>query len=97
MTVEGARDESRNERDEHAHRKPPGPLAVSKAHQHFENLGPIEPHDREDRSQLDHHREHAARIVEPEQPFSNEQMGGRRNRQKLGEALHDAQQGGIDE
>ena len=48
----------------------------------------VQPHHREDRAELDHHGEHAAGIVEAEQPLPEDQMRGRRDRQELREPLH---------
>ena len=52
-----------------------------------DDLRAIQPHHRQDRSELDHHGEHAARIVEAEQLLREQQMRRRRNRQELGQSL----------
>ena len=41
--------------------------------------------------------EHAARIVEAEQPLADQQVRRRRDRQELGEPLHDAEQRGLND
>ena len=46
----------------------------------------------QNRAELDHHGEHAARIVVAEQPAADQQVRRGRNRQKLGDPLDDAKQ-----
>ena len=57
-----------------------------------ENFRAIEPDDRQNRSELDHHGEDAARVVVPDPSAQKQQMGGGRNRQKLGDSLDEAKQ-----
>ena len=90
-----AGDERREHGDDQHQRETPRLRARRQAGDHVEDLRAVEPHDREDRAELDHHGEHAARIVEAEQALADQQMRRRRHRQELGEALHDAEQRGL--
>ena len=69
----------------------------SERREHAQDLVAVEPHHGEDRPELDHHREHAARIVVAEHPCADEQVRSRRHRQELGDALDDAENRGFDE
>ena len=63
-------------------------------HHDVKDLRSIEPHHREDRSELDHDGEHASGILEVQEPRADEQMRRGRDGQKLSQPLNDAQQCG---
>src|SRR5439155_17690779 len=54
----------------------------------------IQPDDREDRSELDHHRERASRVLESEQLLAEQQVRRRRHGQKFRQALNDPEKRG---
>ena len=62
-----------------------------------DELLPVQPHHRQDRTELNHDREHAARIVESERPLADQQVRRRRDGQELGHPLHDAEERRFEE
>ena len=98
--VEDGRDEiteqqPRNHRRQERHEQHDGESTClgpkEQARRHRDDSLAIEPHHRQDRAQLNHDGEHAARIVVAQQLSTNEQVRRRRNRQKLGQTLDDAE------
>src|SRR5262249_20594040 len=59
--------------------------------QDVDDLRAVQPHDGQDRSELDHHREDAARIVEAEQLRADQEVRRARYREELGHPLNDAE------
>ena len=62
-----------------------------------DDLRPIQPHHRQDRPELDHHGEDAARRPGTEQPRTEEQVRGGGDRQELRQPLNHSQQRGDEQ
>ncbi len=60
-------------------------------------FGAVEPHDRQNRTELDDDLEDVAGIVEPEQARTDQQVRRRRDGQELRESLHNAQERRVEE
>ena len=94
---QGAGDKRRNRADDN-HQSEVARVGVGRQPgHHAEDFLAIQPHDGDNRAELNHHREHAARIVVAEQALADEQVRRRGHREKLGHALDDSEQGGLDE
>ena len=86
-------EERRNRGDDNRGGEMPGLRRCSRAsHAMPNNLDAIQPDDREDRSELDHHGEDSAGIVVADGLAEEQQMRGGRDRKKLRDSLHDSEQ-----
>ena len=89
MRQQRPREQCRNSREDDGRREITGVRVRAQAEDDLGDFRAVEPYDGENRSELDHHGEHAARIVVMEQAAGEQQMRGGGNRKKLGYPLHD--------
>lgn len=89
---EQTRRNRRQECNQHHEREPPSLRIRWQSRDHGHNPGPVQPHDRKDRPELNHDGEGIAGIFEPDEVTGKQQMRRRRNREELREALEDAEQ-----
>ena len=87
-------DQRGNDGDENHRGEPPRVRIGRQAGDDVHDFHAIQPHDGEDRPELDHHRENAHWILESEQLFAEQQVGCRRHGQKFRQTLNDAKNRG---
>ena len=89
----------RQEREQHADDEAPRRRIGEKADRQLPQPHEIDRQQRQDRAELDQHREGLAEILvgEAEEVLDQQQVAGRRDRQELGQALDDAEDDRLDE
>ena len=88
----------RQECDQHADDEAPRRRIAEHADRELPDAEKIDRQQRQDRAELDQHREGLAEIVvvEAEEALDQEEMPGRGHRQELGQALDDAEDEGLE-